>query len=274
MSQAVRRPGTALVVLLLLVKMGGQRVENLKYDERLSRHLAAWLGRWPLRQGTLEVVGFQERLQPAWDGGRYPAIGVATPSDAVLSVPPEHAEAVRRACEGFGPDWEALDRLVHVLPAALGLPGCGGYRAIFRFSTRPKPLADAGVWLPARDPGVAGWLRAFDGDVLLARDPDDGTYLAGVGIKRHDRYGHELAVGTAPAARGRGLARRLVAQAARRVLDEGAVPTYQHDPRNAASARVADAAGFPDRGWSSFGVGALGTPVQPEHAERRPLPRR
>ena len=50
---------------------------------------------------------------------------------------------------------------------------------------------------------------------------------------------------------GRG---RLVAQAARRVLDEGAVPTYQHDPANIASARVADAAGFPDRGWRSAGM--------------------
>ena len=80
------------------------------------------------------------------------------------------------------------------------------------------------------------------------------SYLAGVGIKRHDQYGHELSVGTEPEARGRGLARRLVAQAARRVLDEGAVPTYQHAFDNVASARVAQAAGFPDRGWTSMGV--------------------
>ena len=56
------------------------------------------------------------------------------------------------------------------------------------------------------------------------------------------------------AARGRGLARRLVAQAARRVLEEGAVPTYLHETANVASARVADAAGFPDRGWRAYGV--------------------
>ncbi|MEO3777123.1 GNAT family N-acetyltransferase [Micromonospora sp. B11E3] len=78
--------------------------------------------------------------------------------------------------------------------------------------------------------------------------------LAGAAIKRHDAHGHELAVGTVPAARGRGLARRLVARAARRVLDEGAVPTYRHDPANVASARVAAAAGFPDRGWWSYMV--------------------
>jgi predicted GNAT family acetyltransferase len=75
-----------------------------------------------------------------------------------------------------------------------------------------------------------------------------------VGIKHHDAYGRELAVGTDEAARGRGLARRLVAQAARRILDEGGIPTYQHDPANVASARVADASGFPDRGWRSAGM--------------------
>lgn len=76
--------------------------------------------------------------------------------------------------------------------------------------------------------------------------------LLGVGIKRHDRIGRELAVVTTAQQRGRGLARRLVAQAARRVLDEGGLPTYLHGPDNTASARVADAVGFPDRGWSVY----------------------
>jgi predicted GNAT family acetyltransferase len=95
----------------------------------------------------------------------------------------------------------------------------------------------------------------FTPEVLVALDPDTGAYLAGVGIKWHDAYGRELAVGTAPAARHRGLAKRLVAQAARRVVDEGAVATYIHDPANTASARTADAAGFPDRGWTVLAVG-------------------
>ncbi|RQX19326.1 GNAT family N-acetyltransferase, partial [Micromonospora chalcea] len=38
------------------------------------------------------------------------------------------------------------------------------------------------------------------------------------------------------------------------VLDEGAIPTYLHDPGNAVSGRVAEAAGFPDRGFTAFGV--------------------
>ena len=72
----------------------------------------------------------------------------------------------------------------------------------------------------------------------------DGTFAAGVGIKRHDRFGHELSVGTGDTYSGRGLGRRLVAQAARRVIDQEAVPTYLHDPRNIASAKVVEAAGF------------------------------
>ena len=35
-------------------------------------------------------------------------------------------------------------------------------------------------------------------------------------------------------------------------LADGAVPTYLHAFDNEASARVADAAGFPDRGWHVF----------------------
>jgi GNAT superfamily N-acetyltransferase len=93
-------------------------------------------------------------------------------------------------------------------------------------------------------------MRPFGGEVLVALD-DGGGFLGGVGIKWHDRRGGELAVVTARRARGRGLGRRLVAQAARRVLDEGAVPTYLHPPDNLASGRVAAAAGFADCGWTA-----------------------
>lgn len=69
-----------------------------------------------------------------------------------------------------------------------------------------------------------------------------------------NRLGHELAVVTEEAARGRGVARRLVATAARRVLEQGAVPTYLHQADNHASARVAEAVGFTDKGWKVHGL--------------------
>ena len=145
-----------------------------------------------------------------------------------------------------------VDRLVADLPATLGLPDHRMFQGTFRWSVDPAPLPDAGVWLPADDPRVPPWLHPFGGEALVALEAD--RYVAGVGVKRHDRHGHELAVVTEPAARGRGLARRLVAQAARRVVDEGAVATYLHAPGNVGSARVAEAAGFPDRGWHVLGM--------------------
>ncbi|SCL34376.1 FR47-like protein [Micromonospora pallida] len=212
-------------------------------DRRLHLHLVTWLGQWPAGPG-LHVVGTARRSRPAWDRRLRPAVAVAAPDGAVLSVPPERVPAVRAlAANGPAGLWSAL-------PRAVGHPGLPLSEGIFRWCTAPAALPDVGEWTDPTDPGFPSWLHLFDREVLVVRDAD-GHYLAGVGVKRHDRYGHELAVGTVPEARGRGLARRLVAQAARRVLDEGAVPTYLHEPRNTASARVAEAAGFPDRGWRS-----------------------
>jgi GNAT superfamily N-acetyltransferase len=109
------------------------------------------------------------------------------------------------------------------------------------------------VWLPPSDERVPPWLAVFNGDVLVHLD-EHGRYGAGVGRKYHDANGQELSVATEEHLRGRGLARRLVAQAARRVADEGAVATYLHATSNTASARVADAAGFPDTGWWILGL--------------------
>jgi GNAT superfamily N-acetyltransferase len=225
---------------------------NHNHDARLRRHLRDWLGRWPPTR-SLDVVGSIRRGQPGWDGRIFPVIGIGCPGWTVLSVPPAHAEAVRDQVDRLGTDGSG-GSLLHRLPELLGRPEQRVYNGVFRWCEAPADLPDAGVWVPASDPAVPEWLRPFGHEVLIAWDPDTGEYLAGVGLKHHDRYGRELAVGTDPAARGRGLARRLVAQAARRVLAEGAIPTYQHDPANIASARVADAAGFPDRGWRSYGL--------------------
>jgi GNAT superfamily N-acetyltransferase len=213
--------------------------------DRLAAHLATWLGAWPPAR-PVHIVGSRRREEPAWDGHPYPVIGVGNGQAVLLSVPPGAAEAL----DALGGDCDAL---AAALPGAAGLPDAKVGRGVFRWSTDPTPLPDAGEWVPPRDPRVPEWLRPFNGDVLVAWD-EDGRYAAGVGRKRHDEHGQELAVATEPAHRGHGLARRLVAQATRRVLDEGAVATYLHAPDNLASARVADACGFPDRGWSIYGL--------------------
>ena len=225
-------------------------------EPRLQEHLRSWLGAWP-PASAIEVVGSRRRVEPGWDGSVRAFNGVSTPDGTVVSVPPDRVDAVRVAADEAAGD---LDALGSRLPDLLGMPGAVFGRGIFRWSTAPTPGDDPGVWLPTTDERVPLWLHPFNGDVLVAFD--DGELAAGVGRKVHDDAGHEVAVVTEEAHRGKGYARRLVTQAARRILDDGAVPVYLHAPDNVASARTADASGFPDVGWRILGLfgGAAGTP--------------
>jgi GNAT superfamily N-acetyltransferase len=186
-------------------------------------------------------------VTPAWDGKIYPVAGVETPEGTVLSVPPDAVEQTR----GAGHD---LASIGPALPAIVGRPDARFGRGVFRWCQQLTDGTDPdAVWLPPEDERVPPWLAVFNGDVLVHLD-EHGRYGAGVGRKRHDAFGQELSVATEERLQGRGLARRLVAQAARRVADEGAVATYLHAENNIASARVADAAGFPDTGWWILGL--------------------
>ncbi len=187
------------------------------------------------------------RTEPGWDGPIRDVLGVSSPDGAVVSVPPDALAPARVLAAGGG-----IEALRTGLGRLVGRPDATLRDAVFRWSEAPPALADAGVWLPWDDPRVPRWLHPFGREALVALAGD--RYVAGVGIKRHDQWGHELAVVTEPAQRGAGLARRLVAQAAAKVIAGGAVPTYLHDHRNVASAHVADAAGFPDRGWRILGL--------------------
>ncbi len=204
------------------------------------------------QSGRVVVVGSAGREQPGWDGAVHPVTGVVDPAgNAVVSLPAGYEGRARAVVAGGGD----LDDLRSALPALLGRPDSVVGRGVCRWAVdvpSARVLPDVGRWVPAADPRVPAWLKPFGGEVLVVLDDD--VYVAGVGLKRHDAHGQEISVGTEEAARGRGLARRLVAQAARRLLADGIVPTYLHDPANAASARVADAAGFPDRGWTVLGL--------------------
>ena len=213
--------------------------------------MAGWLGAWPpAGPGRLTVVGCGRRTRPGWDGKVYPVAGVATPEGTVLSVAPGLVDEV-------GAVGEDLEAVAAALPGIVGRPDARFGRGVFRWChglVDPVGGDDPdAVWLPADDQRVPPWLAVFNGDVLV-HVGDDGRYGAGVGRKRHDEFGQELSVATEEHLRGRGLARRLVAQAARRVADEGAVATYLHAVSNTASARVAEASGFPDTGWWVLGL--------------------
>ncbi len=212
----------------------------------LDRHLTRWLGAWPPRTNGVTIVPNADRSAPGWDGKIHDIIGVATPNAAVLSVPVALAERLAEVVRGDAMDTD-LALLNAAMPAIVGRPGrvAGG---IFRWSLSPTPGPDVGEWVPTHDPRVPAWLKPFNGDVLVAWN-DEGRYGAGVGRKMHNEFGHELSVVTEEALRGRGIGRALVETAARLVLAQGKVPTYLHQPTNHASARLAEAAGFPDVGW-------------------------
>lgn len=232
----------------LLVPLGGRPDDEpptaKQVEARLADFLTEFLGEWPGTPG-LTVVGSSARVEPGWDGSVRDVVGVLTPDGGVLSVPPQWAQRVRAAVP-------TVADLPTRLPQALDRPHARTFAGTFRWTGEPAPLADAGEWVDVADARVPEWLKPFGGQALIAFT--DGEYAAGVGIKRHNRHGLEISVGTDERRRGRGLASRLVAQAARAILAAGAVPIYLHDPANVASDRTALRAGFPDVGWQITGL--------------------
>ena len=217
---------------------------------RLGHHLRSWVGQWPPPSEGVTVVGDPGRLLPTWDGSIRQLLGVGNGSGTVIAVPPDAVAAATAILAG-GLDRDGvgdeLGALLVVGPARLGT-------GVFRSTTNiDGSIVDTGEWHETQTDGLPDWLAPFNGPRLVARD-ESGEVIASVGIKVHDAIGQELAVVTEEAARGRGLARRLVSTAARRVLDEGGVPTYLHEPSNVGSARVAEAVGFADHGWTVHGL--------------------
>ena len=186
---------------------------------------------WPPR-GPLTITTTEARSVPGWDGKPRPVMGASTPDGAVVAVRDDLYERAKDATN--------LDELGAALNSRIA-------RAIFRCSDAPTDLEPLGEWRVVDDPVVPDWLHPFGGQVLVELDGD--AYIGGVGLKRHDDDAWEISVGTEEEARGRGIARRLVVTAAKKVIDDGRIPTYLHDPANHASAKVAEASGFPERGW-------------------------
>jgi GNAT superfamily N-acetyltransferase len=218
--------------------------------DALTLHLRSWVGEWPPPSDGVHVVGDPDRLEPTWDGTVRPLHGAGDGDGVVIAVPPDAVDAVRDA---IGDD---LDRpeLGDELGSILGVGPATFGAGVFRTTTGIDPdIVDLGEWFEHQTDDLPEWLAPFNGPRLVTFD-DEGRPIAGVGIKVHDEYGRELSVVTEEEARGLGLARRLVATAARRVIAEGAVPTYLHAPDNHASARVADAVGFVDHGWTVWGL--------------------
>lgn len=224
---------------------------------RLNEHFQRWLGAVPKPNSSRFIVRSLQD-QPGWDGKVRPIQGVTGPEGSVLAVSPRYADLFANAnIEDVFIDAASFDSHARLEvrfggPVSFGLP-------IFRWSERAADLPEIGEWVDVDDPRLPAWLRPFNGGVLAAFDTND-SYMAGIGLKRHNDLAREISVGTEPEHRGQGYATQLVAQAARRIIAEGGVPIYQHGGANEASARAAIAAGFPDRGWHMLEIhpGAAG----------------
>ncbi len=225
--------------------------------DALIQALDAWIGQWPPPTDGVTVIGSTDREQPGWDGSIRALVGVTTPHvGSIIAVPPGLVDQVR----SLG---STIDEIGPGIAEVLGQPEATFGAGVFRTTSQPlRPAtvngnADPGVWVARSDPRVPEWLHPFNGDVLVAFEPgSDGApeVAAGIGVKKHNDWAHEIAVVTEEAHRGKGLAKALVGQAAQRILDDGAVPIYLHGEDNIASAKTADACGFFDEGWRILGL--------------------
>jgi RimJ/RimL family protein N-acetyltransferase len=172
---------------------------------------------------------------------RMPVRALARGGGAVVGVAPAWSGLLRQRLDGPASLEPALEA---VAVAAAGQHWSWVARTGVAI---PAPSAEVTV-LDATDPRLPEWVVGhFSGDAWVVLG-DDGQVLSTAVLKRYDERLREISVGTADAARGRGLAKAVTAAAARAVLAEGRAVLYNHDPENHASARVAEAVGLHEFG--------------------------
>ena len=229
--------------MTVLTKEHASHARSSVFPGRLVHHATRWAGGLP-GPTPLRVVPNHHVSLPGWSGTAALLTGLSDPAGRTIISVPLHVVAAASDTAHSAAD-------IPHLAALVDRPHHTVDRMVFRWCVDPSPLPRAGEWIDCDSVRLPAWLAPFGGKALVVFG-EDGRYLAGVGIKRHDRFVHEIAVGTEPDARGRGLARRLVAEAARHILKSGAIPTYLHDRGNWASDRVATAVGFTNTGWSAL----------------------
>jgi L-amino acid N-acyltransferase YncA len=177
---------------------------------------------------------------------------------AVVAVDPRWSGLLRGHLRGPG----SIRAAVEAVAAATG-----GQPASWIARTGvavPPPAVEVAV-VDATDPRLPDWvLGHFTGRAWVVLG-EDGQVLSTAVLKRYDDRLREISVGTAEAARGRGLAKAVTAAAARAVLAEGRAVLYNHDPDNATSARVAESVGLHELGRCHAVVTDRGPDPDAEH---------
>jgi uncharacterized protein (DUF1501 family) len=202
---------------------------------------------------VLAVLGDRYRLPvERLATGRVVVVEAAHPSMPVRALV-HHGGG---AAVGVAPAWNGLlgehlrgpDSVPSAMAAVAGTLGGQAFSWVARTGVAiPAPAAEVTV-LDATDPRLPDWvLGHFSGEAWAVLG-EDGQVLSTAVLKRYDDRLREISVGTAEAARGRGLAKAVTAAAARAVLSEGRAVLYNHDPDNHTSARVAEAVGLHELG--------------------------
>jgi len=170
-----------------------------------------------------------------------PVRAFARGGGAVLAVAPEHASLLRRHLGGPATLLPALERAAAELRGHL-------FSGVARTGVAVPPPAVEVTVLDTSDPRLPDWVTGhFTGSAWVVLD-GRGEVLSTAVLKRYDERLREISVGTSERARGRGLARSVVAAAARSVLASGRAVLYNHAPDNHASAKVAEAVGLHEFG--------------------------
>jgi RimJ/RimL family protein N-acetyltransferase len=175
---------------------------------------------------------------------RHPSLPVRAftrEGGAVLAVAPQHATLVRQLLDGPVNVLTSLERAAAELRGHL-------FSGVARTGVAIPPPSVPVTSLDAGDPRLPDWVIGhFTGEAWVVLD-ERGEVLSTAVLKRYDERLREISVGTAEAARGRGLAKAVTAAAARAVLAEGRAVLYNHDAANHTSARVAESVGLHEFG--------------------------
>jgi L-amino acid N-acyltransferase YncA len=192
--------------------------------------------RLPVDRLAPDRVAVAETVDPG-----MPVRALQRGGGAVVGVAPAWSGLLRERLDGPASLGPALD-------AVAGAVGGQHWSWVARTGVAiPAPSAEVTV-VDAGDPRLPGWVIGhFSGEAWVVLG-DDGRVLSTAVLKRYDDRLREISVGTAEAARGRGLAKAVTAAAARAVLAEGRAVLYNHDPENHTSARVAEAVGLHEFG--------------------------
>lgn len=200
----------------------------------------------------IHIVVTAKRDLPEWANWVQPIWFLAIDDAVVCSVSPACAAAVKQVTADLT-NTSLLDpellALVH--PITEPQPQNDGELEwvqcellCYTRSTPPALLSDHTIErLQPIDERSRGILRNFDGGGYVVR-ADDGSIAAYAGIKNKGLL-QEIAVGTEPDYRRRGMGKAVVAAAVAQILHNGRVPVYWPDSvENLASYQLAYALGF------------------------------